>query len=182
MNAITKYALLLMLALSVQGCSAVKYTYDDKLYDSAKALSVQTLYHTEILAGVTKNSSYVGDKALVFFPDSSVIITNGIKASPRVRGQMKEEFSGYLATMLEKEYLVVADAVKKDEFFDSTAVSRDLAEIPSEKPDYVVTLETTGVGLWQWYVYRADNPGNKIPVSMDASKKGAGKINSFNAS
>jgi hypothetical protein len=61
-------------------------------------------------------------------------------------------------------------------------MSRNLSEVQQENPGHVIILETTGFNQWQWYVYRADNASNRIPLFAEGTKKGADKLNSFNDS
>jgi len=165
----TKYTLLVVSALLLQGCA----NYEE-------ALNAQKLNLSESLAGVTKNSPHVGGKALAFIPPRHVIKENGVVVIGR--GQVPDKTINYVVDSMENDFFGLVEAVKKAEFFDSVVMSRSLSEVPSERPDYVISLETTGTNQWQWYIYRADNAGNKIPLAAEGTKKGAARLNSFNDS
>jgi len=173
-----KYTLLAVLAVSLQGCG-INYMIDEKGYGSKEeAISALKLLLSESLAGVTKNSPYVGGKALVLIPPRNIIETYGFK-------KMGIEPSGeteFILDYLETGAHAIADSVKKGEFFDSVVVARDLSGIQSEKPDHIVSWEIIGLNPWQWFVYRTDNANNKIPISSDHTKKDAESLNSFNNS
>jgi hypothetical protein len=171
-----KYALLAVLVCALQGCGT--YHYGGKSYSSAEeALEAQKLQISERLEGVTKNSPYVGGKAFFFIPPRDVIKAKGIRAIGLRAGSAKEK----MVPFLENDFLTIPEVVKKGEFFDVVVVGRDLSEIQSENPDYVITLETADKE-WRWDMYRADNPGNKIPVRADTTKTGVDRVNSFNDS
>jgi len=179
MNATSKYALSVVLALLLQGCS--HYTYDGQRYGSSEeALNAQKQHISQVLAGVTKKSPYVGGKAFVYIPPRHVLRENGVKISGRA--QPNETAMNYIVDSLENNFSGMAETVKKGEFFDSVVVSRNLAEIQAEKNDHVIRLETSGLGQWQWYVYRADNVSNKIPLFVEGTKTGTDRLNSFNDS
>jgi len=175
---LAKYAMLVVFAFALQGCA---YTYDGKTYHSKEAATAAAKLNVSTnVAGVTKSSPYVGGKALVVIPPRDIITKNGVVIKKQGIGlsEMKE----YITDVLENDFLGTAEAVEKGGFFDSVVVSREVSGTQSENPDYVVELETTGLGQWQWYLYRANDASNKIPLHSEGTKKGADKLNSFNDS
>jgi len=180
-----KIVLLAVLVLAIQGCSITRYNYGGKSYSNSEdALAAQKQDVAKTLEGVTKVASPVGGKALVLIPSREVIAENGIVS--RRFGLRKpsgsDKLHGFILDSAETGLMARVEAVKRGGVFESVVVGRNLADIQSEKPDYVVSLETTGQNQWQWYAYRADNVSNKIPVHADGTTKGAENHNSFNDS
>ena len=182
--ATSKYALMIVFAALLQGCVVSSYyAYDGQRYSTGEeALNAQKRKVSENVAGVKKNSPYVGGKALVYIPPRHVLRENGVKTTGTGTNKAIEAMVNHAVTSLEIGFFGIADTVKKGEFFDSVVVGRSLSEIQSESPDYVISLDVTGFNQAQWYAYRADNVSNKIPVFVEGTKTDSDKLNSFNDS
>jgi len=173
--------LLAALALTLQGCGTMTYSYGDEKFNSPEeALAAQDRDISNDLEGVTKKSPHVGGKALVFVPSRSVIGTYGVTAPANVRQNVK--MMSYLVDMTESDYLTIADVVERGGFFDSVVVGRNESDIEQEKPDYIIELVALDYDDWQWYVFRAADRDNAIALHFESDEPGAERLNSFNDS
>jgi len=194
-----KYALVIVLAFSFQGCGHGPYgqgpyfDIDGKTYNCEEWHGLQKLKRLQRISGVNKNSLYVGGKALVLIPPRDMLkeevfsaMTTGM--SKRMSG-LDRDINCFVNEFENIKFFYV-DVVKKGQFFDSVVTGREFSAIQSEKPDYVIYLrKTTGVGEQPGYSqlgyvwYPANNEKNKIALFEDNSKKtDADRYNSFNDS
>jgi len=182
-----KYALVIVLAFSFQGCGRGPYlNVNGKTYNCEEWIDLEKLKMSQELAQVKKNSPYVGGKALVLIPPRYRDMM-----PPRYRNMMlsDREMNCFADMKDEIKTFPFVDTVKKGEFFDSVIMSREFSAIESEKPDYVIDLrEITSPNQHSGHVriayvwYPANNDRNKIPLVIEDEKRGVDRWNSFNDS
>jgi hypothetical protein len=110
-SVISKYALLVVFAFLAQGCVISRYyEYDGQRYSTSEAAhNAQKLRISEDVAGVKKNSPYVGGKALVFIPPRHVLAENGVAIRGNAPNEVVEEMTNHAVVGLENAFSGMAE-------------------------------------------------------------------------
>jgi len=173
-----KYFALAVLVFLSQGCLTYYQYAGVKYYNRAEALDVVRTDITGKVNGVKKQPNYFGGSVLVYIPTYEIFRKYGVKVGKNAT----KEGVDYIAKVVEIDMLSIPDVIERGGMFNSVIRSRNLPDIKSTKPDFIVQLNTLGVDKWQWFVSIIDDVGNKVPVNFDGTKVGTERLNSYNES
>ena len=156
------------LILSLGGCAAQLYLFNDKTYSlSHEALVAQQEYNRKIVEQISPTKNPINGSTLLIVPSRSLILKFGIVARSL---NLTSEGLEYLLTSAEMVYELMSDVLIKHKIFT------DVSVIKADEPDTVslsgndilIDLSWTGPNKFQWYL-KTNSHTEGVPIFVEGT-------------